>query len=277
MFPYTPPGFLREYSSEGTPVVLVGDILGGYASWRAHAERLLERRPRGRNWRVIAVSPLVVGYAAQGEPAPEPWSMGSEADALAAALDNIGVRSAHVGGWSLGGAVAIAFAMTYPERTRSLTLVEPQVRWVLRALGREGEADADAEEMRTYAAGPGVDEATLVHFLHKVGAVAEGEDPRESRAWRLAWTHRLAIHYAHRIVEHHDGVERLARLTMPALIVRGADTDATDRAMSDALAELLSDAERLVLPGGHTSHMRAMDPFLDALTCLVERAEPRPS
>ncbi len=250
-------------------MVLVGDILGGYASWSAHAERLIER------WRVIAVSPVVVGYAAQGEAPPEPWSIDVEADAMASALDDVGVRSAHVGGWSLGGAVAIAFAMAYPERTRSLVLVEPQVRWVLRALGREREADADVEELRAYGGDSDVDEATLARFLQKVGAVAPGEDPRENRAWRLAWNHRLAIRYAHRVVEHHDDIERLARLTMPLLIVRGKDTDPTDRAMSDGLADLLPGAERLILPGGHTSHMTALEPFLGALTELVERAEPR--
>lgn len=260
---HTPPGHLREYSSAGTAVVLVGDILGGAASWGAHAERLAEQ------WHVIGVSPLVVAHAALEAAPPEPWSIDAEADALAAALDNLGVRRAHLGGWSMGGAIALSFAMTHPERVLTLALVEPQVRWVLRGLGREAEADADAEHFRDYTGHIGEEE--LARFLHMVGAVPPGEDPRESRAWRLAWTNRLAIRYAHRVVEHQDDVSRLAALTMPALLVRGDGAGPTDVAITDALVELIPGAGRLLLPGGHTSHLANMDAFLDAYDALAAR------
>lgn len=263
---HTPPGYLREYSSVGPAIVLVGDILGGAASWGGHAERLVGQ------WHVIGVSPLVVAHAAQGAPPPEPWGIDSEADALAAALDNLGVREAHVGGWSMGGAIAIAFAMAHPERTRTLALVEPQVRWVLRGLGREAEASADAEHFRDYAAQTDIGEEQLARFLHRVGAVPADEDPRESRAWRLAWTNRMAIRYAHRIIEHQDDIGRLATLTMPTLLVRGNGASLTDRAITDALAELIPSARRLVLPGGHTSHMTSMDAFLEAYAALITGA-----
>ena len=260
---HTPPGYLREYSSAGPAVVLVGDILGGAASWSEHAGRLAGQ------WHVIGVSPLVVAHAAQETSPPEPWGINAEADALAAALDNLGVREAHVGGWSMGGAIALAFAMAYPKRTLTLALVEPQVRWVLRGLGREAEAGADAEHFRAYAAQTDIGEEELASFLHKVGAVPAQEDPRHSRAWRLAWTNRLAIRYAHRVVEHHDDIARLSALTMPTLLVRGDAASLTDRAIADALAELIPGAQRLVLPGGHTSHMTSMEAFLEAHAALT--------
>ena len=246
---------------------MVGDILGGYASWGPHAALL------GDDHRFIAISPLVVAYAAVGQPPPEPWSVGAEGEALAAALDSLGLDSAHVGGWSLGGAVVLNFAMRHPRRVRSLTLVEPQTRWALRATGRVADADADTEMMRGFAELAEVDEEALAAFFRHVGAVEPGARPQESRAWRLAWTHRQALRYAWRVVEHDGDPSRLAAVTAPTLLVRGDATLPLDRLMTDTLAGLLPNAERLTLPGGHTSHLTAIDEFVRAFRALVAEAE----
>ncbi|MBM3940758.1 MAG: alpha/beta fold hydrolase [SAR202 cluster bacterium] len=264
-----PPGYFRHYSTEGPPVVLVGEILGGYASWGAHADAL------GSRWRVMAVSPLLVTHAAQGRLPPEPWGVHVEGDALAAGLDSLGIDTAHVAGWSLGGAIAIDFAMSHPGRVRSLTLVEPQVRWLLRALGRETDADrADSSFIRGLGERE-IDEAVLSHFLHRVGAVPPDEDPTRNRAWRLAWQHRLALANAWRVQANEDDVERLRALTMPLLLVRGDRTNAYDTRMTDALAELLPAARRLLLPGGHTSHIASMPTFIEAFEATLLQGEAR--
>ncbi len=264
----SPPAYTRDYSQDGEPLFLVGDILGGYASWSAHAERLADA------WRVIATSPLIVAYAAQGQYAPAPWSMDTEGEALKAALDERGIEAAHVGGWSLGGAVALNFAMAHPERVRSLLLVEPQVRWVLRATGNGALADADRAVFAHFGSLTDVDEGALSTFLHRVGAVALDEDARESRAWRLAWTNRLAIRYSPRIVEHAGDAALLADVHAPALLVRGERTTPPDIAMTDALAGLLPSARLHILPGGHTSHMTSMESFLAELAGFLRGDAP---
>ena len=58
---------------------------------------------------------------------------------------------------------------------------------------------------------------------------------------------------------------------MPLLLVRGDSTDTLDRAMVEGLAELLPAAQRLVLPGAHTSHMTAVDGFLDAFEAFLQQ------
>ena len=45
-------------------------------------------------------------------------------------LDALGIERAHFAGWSGGGRALIEFALAYPERVRSLTLVEPAAYWM---------------------------------------------------------------------------------------------------------------------------------------------------
>ncbi len=263
-----PTGTIQDYGGTGAPVVMVGDILGGHASWSRHAERLTPQ------WRALTVTPLVVARAAQGEPAPEGWDIGMESRALAAALDGLGVSTAHVVGWSLGGTIALDFALAHPERVLTLALVEPQVRWVLRRLGRHvQEEKADSERFRVFVDMP-ITEEVLAAFLRLVGVVAPDEDPTESRAWPLAWTHRLALASAYRVIAHDDDPARLGRLRMPVLLVHGEDASAMDRAMTTTLGELLPQAAVMLLLGGHTSHMTAMDRFMEALEGLLAGGEP---
>ena len=59
---------------------------------------------------------------------------------------------------------------------------------------------------------------------------------------------------------------------MPTLLVRGDAASLTDRAITDALAELVPSAQLLILPGGHTSHMTSMEPFLEAYAALITGA-----
>jgi pimeloyl-ACP methyl ester carboxylesterase len=56
---------------------------------------------------------------------PHDYSIGTEVEGVARAADAAGFKRFHLYGHSGGGAVAIAFAITYPERILSLALDEP--------------------------------------------------------------------------------------------------------------------------------------------------------
>ena len=72
-----------------------------------------------RQFRVIRYD--VRGYG--GSPRPE--LLYSDADDLAGLLDYLEVKKAHVVGLSLGGRIAIDFALAHPTRVSSLTLAGP--------------------------------------------------------------------------------------------------------------------------------------------------------
>ena len=54
---------------------------------------------------------------------PKPYRMSQFASDLAGLMDAIGWHGAHIVGASMGGAVAQEFAIEYPDRTRSVSIV----------------------------------------------------------------------------------------------------------------------------------------------------------
>lgn len=64
--------------------------------------------------------PDLPGCGRSSAPADFDWSLENFAVVLVNFLDKVGVASAHIVGAKTGGAIAMQFAATYPERTRSL-------------------------------------------------------------------------------------------------------------------------------------------------------------
>jgi len=62
-------------------------------------------------------------YASSGPPAD--WGLGTEVESIRRFADDAGFGRFHLVGYSGGGAIAIAFCVTYPERLASLALNEP--------------------------------------------------------------------------------------------------------------------------------------------------------
>lgn len=75
----------------------------------------------------------------QSDRPEDPYSMEQHADDLAALLDALGFEKAHIAGISYGGEVAQAFALKYPEKSRSLILIDtvsevgPELRLVIQS------------------------------------------------------------------------------------------------------------------------------------------------
>jgi pimeloyl-ACP methyl ester carboxylesterase len=66
--------------------------------------------------------PDLPGYGHSTVPVNFDWSLASFAKVVANFLDAIGVPSAHIIGAKTGGAIAMQFAATYPQRTRTLVV-----------------------------------------------------------------------------------------------------------------------------------------------------------
>ena len=100
----------------GPPVVLINGIGAPRAGWALQAPVL------ANYFSVLTFDNRDVGETGAGVD-PKPYPMKQFADDLAGLLDAVGWPSAHIVGASMGGAIAQEFAVGYPDRTRSVTIV----------------------------------------------------------------------------------------------------------------------------------------------------------
>lgn len=101
----------------GEPVVLIHGFSLDQRMWQPQVEAFAQ------HYRVISYD--MRGFGQSAVPAGDAYR---HEDDLAALLDYLGIERAHLIGLSLGGAVALDFALTYPGRARSLLLADAVLR-----------------------------------------------------------------------------------------------------------------------------------------------------
>lgn len=99
---------------EAPPLVLLHGFLGRAADWDAVAERLAP------SFRCVAVELPGHGRAADAPDAAFSWD--GALDAIAATLDAHGVRRCRMVGYSMGGRLALGFALRHPGRLARLVV-----------------------------------------------------------------------------------------------------------------------------------------------------------
>jgi pimeloyl-ACP methyl ester carboxylesterase len=171
----------------GDPLVLVPGGLTGWLSWMPHQQRLASRH------RVIRVQPIHNELGSQGMPGDPGYTAQIERESLRLTLDGLDLVRPSLAGWSGGGLALIEFAIEYPERVRSLTLVEPAAYWVLERLGERVD-DVDASNGFVHGLfGREVSEDELATFVRLGGLAESGEDVRSHPDWRR-WAEHTGPH-----------------------------------------------------------------------------------
>ncbi len=111
------PGFWLSYNVHGDPdaepLVMITGAGGSKDGWGQLVPELSTR------YRLICFDCRGLG---ESDPGAEPVSFEAVADDIAALLDQLGLRTAHVLGWSWGSGVAQQFALKHPARLGSLVL-----------------------------------------------------------------------------------------------------------------------------------------------------------
>jgi 3-oxoadipate enol-lactonase len=99
---------------DGAPMVFLHGNLETGEVWYGWVPRMAQRFHLYR--------PDLPGFGRSKAPANFEWSLANYTKAVADLLDAIGVPSAHIVGAKTGGAIAMQFAATYPQRTRTLVV-----------------------------------------------------------------------------------------------------------------------------------------------------------
>lgn len=250
---------LHEVKGQGEPIVLVSGGLSGWLSWLPHAERLSTERM------VVRVQLRSVELAEAGEPYPEDYGTLTEREALRATVDELGLDSFELVGWSYGGHVSLAFTLEYPERVRSLTVIEPPAVWILRETGHAASSLAQSEAFDRSTASREITVDDLKGFLVRAGFGEPGDDFESSPQWPVWVRNRQVISANGTIWDYTDSLDRLRALEVPVLAIKGTETTEDLAAITDDLVAIAPHSRLLELPGGHACHIESIDRFLDEL------------
>jgi 2-succinyl-6-hydroxy-2,4-cyclohexadiene-1-carboxylate synthase len=180
-----------------------------------------------------------------------------------------------LGGYSLGGRIALHIALAAPERVSRLVLISTTAGIEDASERAERSASdhrlADELEHGGWAGFDSFIERWRTQPLFadepaEVGALAR-EDQRRNRPDALA-----AVLRGVGSGEMEPLWDRLPELTMPVTVLVG-DRDAKFLALGKRMVELLSDAELVIAPGGHGLSLENPAAVADAL----QRIDPEPA
>jgi pimeloyl-ACP methyl ester carboxylesterase len=213
------------------------------------------------------VVPDLRGFGAAREQVVEVAETGLMAQDVARLLDDLGLGRVVVCGASMGGYVALAFALAHPERLRGLVLASTK------ATADDQRAAAARLEMaeRVLAEGVGfLPEAMLPVLL--------GETSRRRRPDLVGRVSRMireqdpaAVAAAQRgMARRPDVSDRLAAVTVPVLVVSGAEDERFGPEVGRELAAAFPDARFVQVGGaGHLPNLEQPEQVNEALLDFV--------
>ncbi len=209
----------------------------------------------------------------QSDHPPGPYSMALHADDLAALLDALGIERAHIGGTSYGAEVSMAFALKYPQRTRSL-IVTSAVSHLDPVL--EGVADI------WIAAAQAHDAELLYKVVYPLtfseAWIAANQPALDLARQRYEEIDFDALAELFLCFSRLDLTADLHRITAPTLVV-AAELDALKpRKYADIIAREIPDAEYAIIPNaGHAAMWEQAGVFNSLILGFLARHSGQPS
>jgi 3-oxoadipate enol-lactonase len=207
------------------------------------------------------------GHGASGTP-PGPYFVEQFADDLVDVLDGIGWSSAAIAGASMGGCVAISFAVRYPSRATGLGLFDTTA-WY----GANARKQWDERAQRGVADGM----ASLVEFQKTrwFGDAFRAQNPDvvERTIATFVKTDPKAYAETCRMMGAFDLRAKLGALRMPVRVAVGEQDQATPVEMAKAIHDGIPGSTLSVISGGrHLTPLEQPQRIADEIQMLFEKA-----
>ena len=228
----------------GPLVILIHGSVSDYREWEKQIGAL------AKHYRVVAYSRRF--HWPNATPAKDAdASVERQVDDLAALLRALGSTPAHIIGHSFGGAVALNFALRYPELVRTLVLVEPAVSSVLADTPENTEARKEGQAIRAKMkeAFDSGDAQRIVRTY--ADHVAPGEFEKattETREMLMANVHAFQLDFtAPRPVLSCDDARRISA---PVLVLSGDRSPLGLQRIAEATSNCIPKAGFIKIAGG---------------------------
>lgn len=214
--------------------------------------------------RCIAVDLRGFGRSSPGNGSPV--SMERHAADLAGVLDIVSEEKADIVGLSMGGYVALAFAEMYPDRMRSLALLDTRSG----ADSDEGKAGRDATAVRLLEEGRAAIALGMEEGLLAPGASLASKARLRSMIEGCPYETIVAALGGMR--DRPDRTAVLSNVAVPAAVLVGEHDSVTPPAEAEQMAATLPDSSLSVIPGsGHLTPIENPAAVNEALLSLFTR------
>ena len=275
---------------DGIPLVMIQGFGTQMSTWpdafhlklAAKGFRVIrfDNRDVGLSQKFTGIFPDISAVAkamAEGRAPDAPYTLNDMADDVAALLEALGFKSAHVAGASMGGMIAQLTALRHPDKTRSLislmsTTSDPSLP--------RSDPKAQAALMQKP---PGEDKMSVVEHTIKMRLVNASpgfpEDPDEMRARLMRNFDRSyypegTLRQWAAIMASPPRTEMLKTLDCPTLVIHGEDDILIKPEAGRHTAACIKGAELKLIKGwGHNMPVLAVDAITDLMLNFMRRVE----
>jgi pimeloyl-ACP methyl ester carboxylesterase len=251
-----------QHSGSGHPILLLHSSGCTGGSWQRLVSEL------GANFTFY--TPDLAGYGQSScDYLGEESTLRDEAEFVAPLMWDVDEKF-HLVGHSFGGAVALAAALAWPERIKTLTLYEPTAFSVLRDRSDEDRKQFDvirrvADDMRQFIAESSNHRAMALFVDFWNGAGTWDQMPT-SQQYDLSRLAKKMVYDFRALFDQTWNAEDFGRLRFPVAILKGDKSPPVVLRVADALANLIPQARLITAPNvGHmapVTHPRVIAPII---------------
>jgi 3-oxoadipate enol-lactonase len=245
----------------GRPVVLIHGYPFNRSLWNEQVATL------SSSYRVIA--PDLRGFG-ESDTTPGTATMNAMAHDVALLMDHLEISHAAICGLSMGGYVALAFYKQFPSRVRALILADTRAQ----ADTEEGKQTRAQQAEKALNEGmAGIADAMLPKLLTPETVSKRPEVVKRVRDMMLKTKPEGAAAALRGMAERDDQTELLANITVPALIIVGAEDAITPVIDSEKMQQAIAGSRLVVLENaGHVSNLERTEQFNDAFLSFLKES-----
>lgn len=238
----------------GPPIVLIHGYPFNRSLWTEQTESLNSK------YRVVA--PDLRGFG-ESDSSEGTATMARMAEDVAALMDALAIEQAVIGGLSMGGYVALAFARMFPARVKALVLADTRAQ----ADSEEGKQTRHQQAEKALSEGmAGIADAMLPKLLTPDTVSKRPELVKRVRDMMLKTKPGGAAAALLGMAERDDQTEFISSIRVPALILVGREDAITPVADSEKMQSQIEGSRLVVIENaGHVSNLEQTEQFNDAL------------
>ena len=241
-------------AGSGPPIVLIHGYPFNRSLWTEQTEALRSK------YRVV--TPDLRGFG-ESDSSAGPATMTRMAEDVATLMDELGIEQAVIGGLSMGGYVALAFARMFPARLKALVLADTRAQ----ADTEEGKQTRFQQAEKATSEGmAGIADAMLPKLLTPETVSKRPELVKRVRDMMVKTKPEGAAGALLGMAERDDQTEFISSILVPTLILVGREDAITPVADSEKMQSLIEGSRLVVIENaGHVSNLEQTEQFNDAL------------